>query len=101
MAKEIHQKKMGRKKVEKDFIFKIHFGDSFSFLGKGLEDVMKKFPAKNLKILKLLFPDEKDFQLLRKKGVFPYGCMNDRSKFTASLPKQCECFDMLSNKRDG
>ena len=24
--------------------------------------------------------------------------MNDRSKFTASLPKQCECFYSLTNK---
>ena len=99
MAKEVHQKQSGGKKVKKDFIFKIHFRDSFSFLQKSLDDVMKKFPEKNLKILRLLFLDEKDFQLLRKKGIFPYGDMNDRSKFTASLSKQCECFDVLSNKR--
>ena len=35
---------------------------------------------------------------MRKKGIFPYGYMNNRSKLFVPLLKQCECFDMLTQK---
>ena len=41
------------------------------------------------------YPKDEDFEILRKKLVFPYGCMNDESKFSSPLPKQCECYDVL------
>ena len=98
IAKEVHQKKSGAPKKVKDSIFNIHFRDSFSFLGSSLEKVISSFPVEKLKNLRLEFPKDENFEVVRKKLPFPYGYMNDESKFSKSLPKQCECFDMLTQK---
>ena len=97
VGKEVHQKKSGAKKKVVDFIFTIHFRDSLSFLGASLEKVMESFPVERLINLRE-FPNEKNFELVRKKLPFPYGYMNDNTKLLSPLPKHCECFDMLSGR---
>ena len=91
LEKEIITTKTGKKKM-RDFKFPITFIDTLSFLGASLDKVMKNIPEKDLKNTTLEFPNEKDFQLVQKKGVFPYGYMNDETKLFVSLPKQCEMF---------
>ena len=92
IAKEVDQKKSGGVKVVKDLILNIHVRDSFSFLGASLEKVISTFPVEKLKNLRLEFPKDEDFEVVRKKLPFPYGYMNDESKFSKSLP------DMLTQK---
>ena len=98
IAKEVHQKKSGAKKELKDFIFRIRFKESFSFLGASLEKVMENFSVEKLKNLRQEFPKDEDFELVRKKLPFPYGYMKGESFLLKPLPGQCKCFDALSCK---
>ena len=77
LAKEVRQTKSEAKKKVEDFIFKIRFIDSLSFLGALLEKVMETFPKEKLLNLKKEFLNKEDFETVKKKLPFPYGYMND------------------------
>ena len=105
VAKEIHHEERRNKKGEiikrenksVPKIFSINFRDSLDFTGKkSLEKIMETFPEDMLKVLKHYFSEK--FYLLKRKGMFPYSFLTDRSKFYEGLPEHSECFDILSQK---
>ena len=53
-------------------IGKLHFLDSFKFMSSSLDNLIKNIPDDNKLFLKSLAADENEFQLMNKKGYFPY-----------------------------
>lgn len=94
---------------------KLEIKDSFNFLNTSLEKLvgnLKKLGESKFKNSKQAFPhlykyytekwkhiDEDSFNLLLRKGVFPYEWVNDFKKFEyKQLPPKSAFFDQLSQK---
>ncbi|XP_070151119.1 uncharacterized protein [Polyergus mexicanus] len=58
---------------------KLHFVDSFKFLSTGLEKLASYLDKSELRIVRSEFSDldDADFELLARKGVFPYEYVDD------------------------
>lgn len=82
---------------------KIRFIDSYRFLSSSLDTLAKLLPKEKLKILKrerdFLNYTDTQFDLLRRKGVFPYDFVNsmDRLK-TPHLPTKEQFHNRLTNR---
>jgi len=53
-------------------IGRLHFLDSFKFMSSSLDNLIKNIPDDNKHFLKSLASTETEFQLMNKKGYFPY-----------------------------
>ena len=53
-------------------IGRLHFLDSFKFMSSSLDNLIKNIPDDNKLFLKSLAADDTQFQLMNKKGYFPY-----------------------------
>jgi hypothetical protein len=53
-------------------IGRLHFLDSFKFMSSSLDNLIKNIPDDNKLFLKSLAEDDTQFQLMNKKGYFPY-----------------------------
>ena len=60
------------KGVEKDVTRELRFLDSFWFMPSSLDKLSKKLQRDQFINLKKYFGDEKKFDLVRRKGIFPY-----------------------------
>ncbi|XP_046547498.1 uncharacterized protein LOC124257474 [Haliotis rubra] len=81
-------------------IGKLRFIDSLQFLSNSLDtlvkNLVKKDPSQFIH-LRQEFPNSSQVDLLLKKGVYPYGHMDDESKFELTrLPKQTDFFSRLT-----
>ena len=87
------------------------FVDSFAFLNSSLDKLVKNTPKKDLRITRQQYPNrcylsqsrrllnDKKFDLVTRKGVYPYEYMNDFARFDeTSLPPPSEFYSKLSNE---
>ena len=74
------------------------FIDSFQFMSSSLDKLVSNLPAEALKYTNKRFQKEK-FELMRKKGVYPYDYMDSFEKFNKTeLPTKEEFYSILNNE---
>ena len=61
------------------------FIDSFQFMSSSLDKLVSNLPRESFKYTSKEFKDEK-FNLMTRKGVYPYDYMNSFDKFNEKLP---------------
>ncbi|KAI8129126.1 hypothetical protein CVS40_1221 [Lucilia cuprina] len=76
----------------------IRFLDSFRFLPKKLADLVKDLKIQDFKIIKSMFPnDDLKFNLLIRKGVFPFDYLNSWEKLNDTcLPNREQFYNQLN-----
>ena len=87
------------------------FVDSFAFLNSSLDKLVKNTPKKDLRITRQQYPNrcylsqsrrllnDKKFDLVTRKGVYPYEYMDSFERFDeTSLPPPSEFYSKLSNE---
>ncbi|XP_057324660.1 uncharacterized protein LOC130667186 [Microplitis mediator] len=76
----------------------LRFIDSFRFMASSLEKLASYLDDDNKKITRLHYPDPEKFQLVTRKGVFPYEYITNIDKLNdKQLPDQNSFFSKLSN----
>ncbi|XP_054270714.1 uncharacterized protein LOC128991659 [Macrosteles quadrilineatus] len=69
---------------------KLQFVDSYRLMSKALGTLASILPADKLKITKSRFPNQEQFDLLRRKGVFPYEYISSMEVLEEDvLPPKC------------
>ena len=82
----------------RDSNMELRFIDSFRFMSSSLAKLASNLEDENLKILNKYYQDEQ-FQLLKRKGIYPYDWMDDISKFNHDkLPKKDKYYNILNNE---
>lgn len=83
---------------ETDFMA-VRFVDSFKFLGTSLEKLVQNLGKDDFVHLSKHFQNNKQCELLQRKGIYPYQYMNDWSCFNEnSLPPRTSFFNSLTNQ---
>ena len=78
---------------------RFRFIDSFRFMNKGLADLVSNLEHDQLKITKQYFPNEEQFKLVTRKGVYPYDYMSSFEKYEeAQLPDIEEFHSQLEER---
>ena len=78
--------------------YKLVFLDSYRFLSNSLEKIIEGIPKEELKITKEHFKDEKQFELISQKGVYPYEYIDSIEKLKDStLPEYEHFYSRLQN----
>ena len=82
-------------------VFKvIRFIDSFKFMASSLDALSKNLLKDQCKNLRKFYPEERQFNLVRRKGVYPYDYVDSVDKLTdTSLPTK-EAFYSRLNEED-
>ncbi|XP_057329894.1 uncharacterized protein LOC130670501 [Microplitis mediator] len=76
----------------------LRFIDSFRFMASSLEKLASYLDDDNKQITRLHYPDPEKFQLVTRKGVFPYEYKTNIDKLNdKQLPDQNSFFSKLSN----
>ena len=57
------------------------FIDSFQFMSSSLDKLANNLPKESFKYTSEIFKKEKHFNLITKKGVYPYDYMDSFDKF--------------------
>ena len=73
------------------------FIDSFQFMNSSLEKLVSNLPKESLKYTSEHFKDNK-FDLMIRKGVYPYDYMDSFNKFEEKLPKKEEFYSILNDE---
>ena len=73
------------------------FLDSFQFMSSSLEKLVGNLPKESLKYTSKMFKGIK-FDLMIRKGVYPYDYMDSFDKFNSPLPKKEEFYSILNNE---
>ena len=60
----------------------VRFIDSFQFMNSGLGDLVDNLESSELHFTSMQFPDPAEFELVKKKGVYPYDYFNSITRFT-------------------
>lgn len=82
-----------------DQFFQLRFVDSFKFLGTSLEKLVNIMKKDDFDHLLRFFPNSTQFQLLTRKGVYPYEYMNNWERYNEQcLPPQKGFYSSLSNE---
>ena len=76
------------------------FIDSFQFMGSSLEKLAGNLSEEGFIYTREYFPDERQFNLMKAKGVYPYDYMDSFSKFSDTVLPQKEDFYSLLNDED-
>ena len=80
----------------------IEFKDTLQFLGSSLDNLTKSLlqsGEKHFSNLRKLFPEEENFKLLLRKGVYPYDWVDDWKKLEeTNLPSRESFFNKLRNE---
>jgi len=58
----------------------MRFIDSFRYMSSSLDDLVKSLNKDQLQILKEFFPVESEFNLVMRKGIFPYDYVDSIAK---------------------
>ena len=75
----------------------LFFLDSFQFMSSGLAKLANNLPEDKFIYTRECFTDKSQFQLMRKKGVYPYEYIDTFEKFDEKkLPKKEDFY--LTNK---
>ena len=73
------------------------FIDSFQFMNSSLDKLVSNLPKESFKYTSELYKD-KQFDLMCKKGVYPYDFMDSFEKFNATLPSKEEFYNILNDE---
>ena len=74
------------------------FIDSFQFMSSSLDKLVSNLPAEDLKYTNKRFQKEK-FNLMTRKGIYPYDFMDSFEKFNKTeLPTKEEFYSILNNE---
>ena len=74
------------------------FIDSFQFMSNSLEKLVSNLPTEAFKYTSQQFKNEK-FELMRKKGIYPYDSMDSFKKFNKTeLPTKEEFYSILNDE---
>ena len=65
-------------------IGRMQFLDSIQFAPESLEKLAKTLSDDDMRLTKEAFPDPEQFQLMRKKGVYPYDLITDLKMITST-----------------
>lgn len=77
----------------------IRFVDSFKFLGASLEKLSKTIKKEEFEHLRTHFPIQTQFNLLTRKGIYPYDYVNCWERFEErSLPEKNMFYSSLNNE---
>ena len=79
---------------------RIVFLDSFQFMSSSLCKLADNLPEDKFIYTSEYFSDERQFQLMKRKGVYPYDYMDSFSKFSDKKLPQKEDFYSLLNAED-
>ena len=77
----------------------LHFIDSFQFMSSSLAKLADNLPPEQFIYTKKYFSEERQFQLMKEKGVYPYDYMDSFSKFNDThLPKREDFYSLLTDE---
>ena len=76
----------------------MQFLDSYQFASESLEKLAKNMKDDDLIYTRKAFPDPDQFQLMRKKGIYPYDLITDVSMITSKTPIEFPSKDSFFNK---
>lgn len=77
----------------------VRFVDSFKFLGTSLEKLVENLNRDEFHHLSYFYPDSTKFNLLKRKGVYPYEYVNSWDSYNDTrLPSKKNFFSSLTNK---
>ena len=83
-------------------IGQLQFLDSYQFMPEPFEKLAETLDYSELIYTQREFPDEEQFQLMRRKGIFPYDYLDDISKIKstteAKFPSRIKFFNRLTDK---
>ncbi|CAH1099678.1 unnamed protein product [Psylliodes chrysocephalus] len=79
-----------------DSFMKLRFVDSFRFLSRSLDKLSETLDSSQCNEVKKYFYNEKEFNLMRRKGIFPYSYVSSFEKLDEEgLPSKEKFFDNL------
>lgn len=85
--------------ISKEESIQLRFIDSFKFLGTSLEKLAKSMKTKEFSFLNSYFPNEYEFNLLTRKGVYPYDHMSEWKCYDeSSLPSKESFYNSVTNE---
>lgn len=85
--------------ISKEESIQLRFIDSFKFLGTSLDKLAKSMKTKEFSFLSSYFPNEFEFELLTRKGVYPYDHMSELKCYDQlSLPCKESFFNSVTNE---
>ena len=73
------------------------FIDSFQFMSSSLEKLVSNMPKESFKYTSEVF-EGKEFDLMVRKGVYPYDYMDSFDKFNEKLPSKEEFYSLLNDE---
>lgn len=77
----------------------LRFTDSFKFLGTSLENLAKTMSKDDFVNLRSWFPNDDEFNLLTRKGVYPYDYMTSWQSYSENkLPSKTKFYNTLTNE---
>ena len=77
----------------------LSFIDSFQFMGSSLEKLAGSLSEEGFIYTGEYFTDERQFQLMKEKGVYPYDYMDSFSKFNdTQLPRREDFYSLLTDE---
>ena len=77
----------------------LSFIDSFAFMSSSLEKLARNLSEDDFIYTKKYFTDPVQFNLMKRKGVYPYDYMDSFSKFNdTELPQREEFYSLLTDK---
>ncbi|XP_050340230.1 uncharacterized protein LOC126766507 [Bactrocera neohumeralis] len=83
---------------DKDTI-ELRFLDSFRFMPSSLDSLAKNLNNNDLEITKTFFPNDHHFDLMKRKGIFPYDYLDSETCLNETqLPARSHFFNKLSNE---
>ena len=71
--------------------------DSFQFMSSSLEKLVSNMPKESFKYTSEVF-EGKEFDLMVRKGVYPYDYMDSFDKFNEKLPSKEEFYSLLNDE---
>ena len=94
----VMDKKTGKPKRKLD-VWKVRFVDSCGILRESLSDLVENLPKDQFKILRQRFPNDEEFDLVLRKGVFPYEWFDSIEKLNETrLPPMKDFYSSLTGE---
>lgn len=83
---------------DKNIFMKIRFLDSFRFMASSIEKLAKNLKPDQFRETSKFYPEQTKFNLVIKKGMFPYSYIDSFQKLNDSkLPTRDKFYDSLNN----
>ncbi|XP_059225632.1 uncharacterized protein LOC106094284 [Stomoxys calcitrans] len=77
----------------------LRFLDSFRFMAASLESLAENLTDKEFHIVRSMFPNDEQFKLMRKKGIYPYDYISSHEKLNEKdLPAREAFYNSMSDE---